>query len=155
MVGLTFKSKTAPLFFLCKVVVWAEPRKVVSCGRVGPYLQPPQKPPELCSISLQKMGFQSCDSWPVLQCMQGLLYAAVKPMTMLLLCKTSNGAKRPMLTGVTVSSDVAPEVSCVGHSHPLHFILLQFNTDCYQAVTYCVPSCFLQLNFANCIYFPV
>lgn len=58
------------------------------------------------SLSLWKMVFQSCSSLPVLQCVGGLLYTAVKPMKTLLLCETSNGAKRAMLTGVTVNSHV-------------------------------------------------
>lgn len=41
-----------------------------------------------------------------------------------------------MLSGVRTDSHVAEKVSCVACSHPFSFIVLQFNTDCYQAVTY-------------------
>lgn len=69
-------------FFFGKVVGWAVPRKVVSCSpvgraKLGPYLQPPQKSPELCSFSLRKRGFRSCDSLAV---WRRLLYPAVKPV---------------------------------------------------------------------------
>lgn len=118
----------------CKVVEWAELRRVLSHSQLGntgvrPYLQTPQKSSRLCSLSLWKVEFQSCYSLPVLRFVCGLLYSAVKPMKVLLLCETSSGAKRAMLSGVTVNSYVAPKVSCVGGSHPLNFMVLQCNTD--------------------------
>lgn len=112
-VWLTFKSKTGHKekgFFCARWWGRRSQGEWWATAEVGPYLQPPQKSSELCSLSLSlslwKMVFQSCSSLPVLQCVGGLLYTAVKPMKTLLLCETSNGAKRAMLTGVTVNSHV-------------------------------------------------
>lgn len=110
---------------------------------MGPYLRLAQKSPWPCSICLWKVGFQSCDSLAVRA--RAAVHSCQAHEDFITWCETSNGAQRAVLSGVTVKSHVAPEVSCVGPSRPLNFRVFQFNTDCYQAVAYWGPSSFPQL----------
>lgn len=163
--SMTFKSKVAPqreaflFFFFDRMVGWAMPGRVVSSSPVGranlrPYLQPAQKSPELCSLSLWKRRFQSSDGLAV--CARAAV-PSCQACEIVLLCETSNGGKGAMVIEVTVSSHVVPKVSGAGHSHPSNFLVLQFITVyySYQALTFWGASWFFQLKFANSICFPL
>lgn len=78
----------------------------------------------------------------------------IHPIKILLGCETSSGGKGTRLSGVTANGQEAPGDTCLGHSHPVNFLVLQFNTDCYQTATSQGFSCFSQLNAANFICFP-